>query len=123
MCNFELVEQYNKPSLPLFVSACLGLIDFKMAIYKAVVALVNFVAIGSTAPNKARAKVADGYVAAPYYPAPYGGWAEDWADSYAKAKELVDNMTLAEKTNITSGTGLFMGMEYHRHIKFLTDKT
>ncbi|SPJ79081.1 probable beta-glucosidase 1 precursor [Fusarium torulosum] len=94
-----------------------------MAIFKAVVILVNFVAIGSTAPNEARAKVADGYVAAPYYPAPYGGWAEDWADSYAKAKELVDNMTLAEKTNITSGTGLFMGMEYHRHIKFLTNKT
>ncbi|KAM0350667.1 hypothetical protein ACHAPU_003155 [Fusarium lateritium] len=79
-----------------------------MAILKSVLVLVNVVAIGSTAPNEPRAKVADGYIAAPYYPAPYGGWAANWADSYAKAKELVNNMTLAEKTNITSGTGLFM---------------
>jgi beta-glucosidase len=51
-----------------------------------------------------------GYVAAPYYPAPYGGWTANWADSYAKAKALVDKMTLAEKTNITAGTGIYMGM-------------
>ncbi|KAM4066463.1 fibronectin type III-like domain-containing protein [Hirsutella rhossiliensis] len=44
-----------------------------------------------------------------YYPAPYGGWADDWVESYAKARKLVDAMTLAEKTNITSGTGIFMG--------------
>lgn len=50
-----------------------------------------------------------GYNAAPYYPAPYGGWADEWRDSYAKAKKLVDSMTLAEKTNITAGTGIFMG--------------
>lgn len=51
----------------------------------------------------------DGYVAAPYYPAPYGGWADDWSESYAKATKLVSEMTLAEKTNITAGTGMFMG--------------
>ena len=50
------------------------------------------------------------YVAADYYPAPYGGWVGDWADSYARARELVESMTLAEKTNITSGTGIYMGM-------------
>ncbi|SPN99266.1 probable beta-glucosidase 1 precursor [Cephalotrichum gorgonifer] len=49
------------------------------------------------------------YVAAPYYPAPYGGWVSSWEQSYAQAKALVDQMTLAEKTNITSGTGIFMG--------------
>ncbi|RYO78271.1 hypothetical protein DL766_007603 [Monosporascus sp. MC13-8B] len=48
----------------------------------------------------------DGYVAAPYYPAPYGGWADDWRESYTKAVELVSRMTLAEKTNITAGTGM-----------------
>lgn len=49
------------------------------------------------------------YVSLPYYPAPHGGWVGSWEDSYAKAKDLVDQMTLAEKTNITSGTGIFMG--------------
>ncbi|KAL7625673.1 hypothetical protein AAE478_004894 [Parahypoxylon ruwenzoriense] len=55
-----------------------------------------------------RDPVPDGYVAAPYYPAPYGGWADGWAESYGKAVELVSRMTLAEKVNITAGTGLFM---------------
>lgn len=50
------------------------------------------------------------YVAADYYPAPYGGWVNNWAESYAKARDLVESMTLAEKTNITSGTGIYMGM-------------
>lgn len=52
----------------------------------------------------------DGYYAPPYYPAPYGGWVNEWRDSYSKAKKLVDSMILAEKTNITAGTGIFMGM-------------
>ena len=49
------------------------------------------------------------YVAASYYPAPHGGWASDWSDSYDKAKTLVEQMTLAEKTNITAGSGIYMG--------------
>lgn len=50
-----------------------------------------------------------GYVAAPYYPAPHTGWIADWSDSVQRAKALVDTMTLAEKANITAGTGIFMG--------------
>lgn len=50
-----------------------------------------------------------GYVAAPYYPAPHGGWTSTWTASYAKAKIVVAQMTLAEKVNLTSGTGLLMG--------------
>lgn len=56
-----------------------------------------------------RAAVPDGYVAAPYYPAPYTGWISSWSDSVQKAKALVDTMTLAEKANITAGTGIYMG--------------
>lgn len=56
-----------------------------------------------------RDSVPAGYVAAPYYPAPQGGWTHDWADAYQKAQALVATMTLAEKTNITGGTGFFMG--------------
>ncbi|KAF2643411.1 beta-glucosidase 2 precursor [Massarina eburnea CBS 473.64] len=56
-----------------------------------------------------RTDVPAGYVAAPYYPAPHGGWVSDWSESYRKASLLVQNMTLAEKTNLTAGTGIFMG--------------
>ncbi|KAL9088309.1 MAG: hypothetical protein Q9165_006234 [Trypethelium subeluteriae] len=49
------------------------------------------------------------YVAKPYYPTPNGGWISDWQTSYAKASAVVRNMTLAEKVNLTSGTGYFMG--------------
>ncbi|KAK5993956.1 putative beta-glucosidase F [Cladobotryum mycophilum] len=35
----------------------------------------------------------DGVYVPPYYPAPYGGWVDDWRESYAKAKKLVDSMT------------------------------
>ncbi|KAI1391464.1 glycoside hydrolase family 3 protein [Hypoxylon trugodes] len=56
-----------------------------------------------------RDPVPDGYVAAPYYPTPYGGWSDDWSASYEKAIKLVSQMTVAEKVNITAGTGLYMG--------------
>ncbi|KAL9624976.1 MAG: hypothetical protein Q9160_000705 [Pyrenula sp. 1 TL-2023] len=51
----------------------------------------------------------DTYVAAPYYPTPPGGWVPEWADAYSRAHEIVSNMTLAEKVNLTTGTGLYMG--------------
>jgi hypothetical protein len=67
-----------------------------------------------------RVEVPDGYVAAPYYPAPHGGWTADWSESYRKAAVLVANMTLAEKTNVTAGTGIFMG-EYTRKTNWMTE--
>jgi beta-glucosidase len=59
-----------------------------------------------------REAVPDGFVAASYYPAPYGGWVANWTDSYAKAAALVGNMTLAEKANITAGSGVYMGKNH-----------
>ena len=56
----------------------------------------------------ARDAVPAEYVAKPYYPSPAGGWIPDWKSSYAKASVIVQNMTLAEKVNLTSGTGYFM---------------
>lgn len=44
-----------------------------------------------------------------YYPTPLGGWINEWADAYNKAQKIVSNMTLAEKVNLTSGTGYLMG--------------
>ena len=58
---------------------------------------------------QSRDDVPAGYVAAPYYPAPYGGWVSNWTASYEKAAALVGQMTLAEKANLTAGTGIYMG--------------
>ncbi|KAK1754518.1 glycoside hydrolase superfamily [Echria macrotheca] len=60
-------------------------------------------------PVQPRDRVPDGYYAPPYYPAPHGGWVPSWQQSYAKAQKLVSQMTLAEKTNITGGVGMYMG--------------
>ncbi|GAB1312534.1 beta-glucosidase [Madurella fahalii] len=46
----------------------------------------------------------------PWYPSPKGGIARSWAASYEKASRLVSRMTLAEKVNITTGTGWQMGL-------------
>ncbi|KAK0643033.1 glycosyl hydrolase family 3 N terminal domain-containing protein [Cercophora newfieldiana] len=61
---------------------------------------------GTVLPRDA---VPRGFSAIPYYPAPHGGWVPSWKDSYAKAQALVSQMTLAEKTNITGGAGIYMG--------------
>jgi beta-glucosidase len=45
-----------------------------------------------------------------WFPSPRGGALEDWAEDYRKAQELVANMTLTEKVNITTGTGWQMGL-------------
>lgn len=46
----------------------------------------------------------------PWYPTPKGGTARDWKDSYAKAAAMVEQMTLVEKVNITTGLGWAMGL-------------
>ncbi|KAJ6073109.1 hypothetical protein N7467_011194 [Penicillium canescens] len=54
-------------------------------------------------------RAAEEYVSPPYYPTPPGGWVSDWSEAYEKARKVVSNMTLAEKVNLTTGTGFFMG--------------
>lgn len=46
----------------------------------------------------------------PWYPTPRGGTTRRWAESYRKAQEMVEKMTLAEKVNITTGVGWQMGL-------------
>ncbi|KAL1999084.1 hypothetical protein VTN02DRAFT_5073 [Thermoascus thermophilus] len=46
----------------------------------------------------------------PWYLTPRGGTTERWAESYRKAQEMVQQMTLMEKVNITTGTGWQMGL-------------
>lgn len=58
-------------------------------------------------PLAKRESVPAGYDALPYYPTPQGGWVSSWTAAYAKAAAVVANMTLAEKVNLTTGTGLY----------------
>ena len=51
----------------------------------------------------------DPFHSPPYYPSPKGGWAPTWAASYKKAHQLVEQMTLAEKVNVTTAVGWMMG--------------
>ncbi|KAF2418675.1 beta-glucosidase [Tothia fuscella] len=46
----------------------------------------------------------------PVYPSPLGGADKEWEESYRKAADLVRQMTLVEKVNITTGVGWMMGM-------------
>lgn len=46
----------------------------------------------------------------PWYPSPKGGTDAAWEESYKKAKTLVEQLTLVEKVNITTGTGWSMQM-------------
>ncbi|KAL1863663.1 hypothetical protein Plec18170_000501 [Paecilomyces lecythidis] len=46
----------------------------------------------------------------PWYPSPRGGTVKRWADSYSKAKAMVERMSLVEKVNVTTGTGWEMGL-------------
>lgn len=42
----------------------------------------------------------------PHYPSPWmSPTAQGWEDAYAKAKEFVSQLTLAEKVNLTTGVG------------------
>lgn len=59
--------------------------------------------------NVKRDSLPTNYTTPDYYPTPNGGWDSSWSAAYAKAQQVVSNMTLAEKVNITSGTGYFMG--------------
>ncbi|KAH8886366.1 hypothetical protein GQ53DRAFT_750635 [Thozetella sp. PMI_491] len=46
----------------------------------------------------------------PWYPTPPGGTVENWRVAYEKAANMVSKMTLAEKVNVTTGTGWQMGL-------------
>ncbi|KAJ5774391.1 hypothetical protein N7457_009287 [Penicillium paradoxum] len=41
----------------------------------------------------------------PYYPSPWMTGAGEWSDAYERAVEFVSSLTLAEKVNLTTGTG------------------
>lgn len=64
--------------------------------------------LASAATLDYRDPVPAGYASPPYYPAPYGGWDDGWDDAYEKAVAMVSKMTIAEKVNITAGTGIYM---------------
>lgn len=62
----------------------------------AVIALLSTLPVARGGVVQQRYAVPPGYYSPSYYPAPHGGWAPSWQESYAKAQALVGNMTLAE---------------------------
>lgn len=64
---------------------------------------------GATVYYKFKQAPANG-LSPPWYPTPKGGSVSAWADSYKKAAVMVNKMTLAEKVNVTTGTGWMMGL-------------
>nr|ATQ35960.1 beta-glucosidase [Talaromyces piceae] len=54
--------------------------------------------------------IATGGESPPWYPSPHGGTLETWAHSYQKAQVMVQNMSLLEKVNVTTGVGWSMGL-------------
>ncbi|KAK5076641.1 hypothetical protein LTR51_002324 [Lithohypha guttulata] len=75
----------------------------------AAVALVTLLLIGSGGYFAYKQGLIDGQ-SPPWYPSPNGGTVSTWADSYAKAQKLVEQMTLVEKVNVTTGTGWAMDL-------------
>lgn len=41
----------------------------------------------------------------PWYPSPWAQGLGDWGAAYARAREMVSQMTLLEKVNLTTGVG------------------
>ena len=57
-----------------------------------------------------KAAVPDDGQSEPWYSSPKGGTVEAWKVAYKKAADLVGQMTLVEKVNVTTGIGWSMGM-------------
>jgi beta-glucosidase-like glycosyl hydrolase len=85
---------------------CRRLTKTCVAICVLVIALVAG-SIGGTGYWAYRLQLIDGQ-SPPWYPSPRGGTVDNWQQSYEKAKEMVDRMSLAEKVNITTGVGWAM---------------
>ncbi|KAJ5557026.1 CAZyme family GH3 [Penicillium frequentans] len=55
-------------------------------------------------------KVVAEFDSVPWYPTPLGGTDPAWQESYSKAHDLVQQMSILEKVNVTTGTGWMMGL-------------
>ncbi|RPA98501.1 hypothetical protein L873DRAFT_1808121 [Choiromyces venosus 120613-1] len=64
---------------------------------------------GNDGGNGGSAASLEGSTSPSWYPSPKGGTVDQWAESYRKAADLVRKMSLAEKVNVTTGTGWSMG--------------
>lgn len=62
----------------------------------------NQIANKSTLTHTSQADLA---YSPPFYPSPWMDGKGEWAVAYKRAVEFVSNLTLAEKVNLTTGTG------------------
>lgn len=101
----------KKPWLPVHISSC-GIRSRNccyIVIATCALAWAIIASAGLFGYRKYRQAPPDG-LSPPWYPTPKGGTAQTWVSSYEKASKLVEKMTLAEKVNVTTGTGWMMGL-------------
>jgi hypothetical protein len=68
--------------------------------------LYNFYHTRTTVPYLSNTKEKDNEAfSPPYYPSPWGDGKGEWQEAYEKARGFVSQLTLAEKVNLTTGTG------------------
>jgi len=100
--EFALVQQRLKPGRRCGIRQwCCWLLIFVTSI------ILLFTAGGLWAYQKTMIK--DG-MSPPWYPTPKGGSDVAWQASYKKAADMVKQMTLVEKVNVTTGVGWSMEM-------------
>ncbi|KAG8528765.1 uncharacterized protein KY384_006453 [Bacidia gigantensis] len=81
-----------------------GWLRSKYCFYISTLALTLLVTLAIILSIKPSDNTLDGS-SPPWYPTPPGGTTSAWKESYDKASDLVQNMSLVEKVNITTGTG------------------
>jgi beta-glucosidase len=81
----------------------------KLAIISAIVMIIFWSVLAGGGLWLYKLRPLDGH-SPPWYPTPQGGTAESWKESYAKAAQLVERMSLPSKVNITTGQGWQMGL-------------
>ncbi|CCH45163.1 beta-glucosidase [Wickerhamomyces ciferrii] len=76
-----------------------------------VAAVLSIVSASPMSDSFFKAESDPNYNVVPFYPTPQGGRIEDgkWQAAYHRARQLVDQMTVVEKVNLTTGIGMSNG--------------
>jgi beta-glucosidase len=86
-----------------------------MDLYKLAFSVLALAGVQAANPQQLRSRDALAF-SEPHYPSPWmDAQANGWEDAYAKAKAFVEQLTLAEKVNLTTGVG-YVFPHRHRHI-------
>lgn len=60
---------------------------------------------GADSPDPAALAAENAVFSPPYYPSPWGTGSGNWSIAYSRARAFAQQLTLAEKINLTTGIG------------------